>query len=192
MTLIFVIGPPAVGKMTVGRELAELTGFKLFHNHLSLELVNQFFDFGTPPFQRLDQLIRFGIFREVAQSDLPGLIFTLVWAHNEPEDEAYVDEIAAIFREQGADVHYLELKADLSERLKRNQHEDRIRHKPSKSNKSFSKKMLLQHETEYRMNTLPGEYPDRHILTVDNTYLSPREVAEMAVAHFGFSNHQAL
>jgi len=33
MELVVVFGPPAVGKMTVGREICLLTGFKFFHNH---------------------------------------------------------------------------------------------------------------------------------------------------------------
>jgi hypothetical protein len=30
---VVIFGPPAAGKMTVGRELAALTGWRLFHNH---------------------------------------------------------------------------------------------------------------------------------------------------------------
>jgi len=41
--LVIIIGPHAVGKMTVGQELAKLTGLKLFHNHMSIELVRKFF-----------------------------------------------------------------------------------------------------------------------------------------------------
>ncbi len=37
MKLVFIYGPPASGKLTVARELAALTGYKLFHNHLVVE-----------------------------------------------------------------------------------------------------------------------------------------------------------
>jgi ATP-dependent Lon protease len=36
--LLFVVGPPAVGKMSVGQAIAERTGLRLFHNHISIEL----------------------------------------------------------------------------------------------------------------------------------------------------------
>ena len=39
MKLVILYGPPGVGKLTVGRELAARTGFKLFHNHLTVDLV---------------------------------------------------------------------------------------------------------------------------------------------------------
>ena len=44
MNFIIIYGPAAVGKMTVGKELSKLTGYKLFHNHMSIEFVLQFFD----------------------------------------------------------------------------------------------------------------------------------------------------
>jgi broad-specificity NMP kinase len=47
MRLIFLYGLPGVGKLTVARELAEFTGFKVFHNHLTVDLVGSVFDFGT-------------------------------------------------------------------------------------------------------------------------------------------------
>lgn len=43
--LIIITGPQAVGKMTVGQELSRMTNFKLFHNHMSIDLVNHFFSY---------------------------------------------------------------------------------------------------------------------------------------------------
>jgi hypothetical protein len=91
-TLLFVIGPPAVGKMTVGQQIATRTGLRLFHNHLAIEPVLRFFPFGSPPFGRLVDGFRRGIMEEVAASDLPGLIFTYVWAFDLPEDERALDQ----------------------------------------------------------------------------------------------------
>ena len=86
MDLLFVIGPPAVGKMTVGKEIADRTGLRLFHNHMMIEPVLHFFDYEDPAFGRLVEEFRTRVFEEVAASDLPGLIFTYVWAFDEPAD----------------------------------------------------------------------------------------------------------
>ncbi len=43
MTFVLLYGPPAVGKLTVANELAKLTDFKVFHNHLSIDLVEAVF-----------------------------------------------------------------------------------------------------------------------------------------------------
>ena len=44
MHVVFLYGPPGVGTLTIGSELARLTGFKLFHNHLSINLVSAVFE----------------------------------------------------------------------------------------------------------------------------------------------------
>ena len=42
MKFILLFGPQAVGKMTVGQELAKITDLKLFHNHMTIDLVSHF------------------------------------------------------------------------------------------------------------------------------------------------------
>ncbi|GAB5553491.1 MAG: AAA family ATPase [Saprospiraceae bacterium] len=183
MKLIIISGPPAVGKMTVGRALAQQTSWKLFHNHMSLELVNQFFDFGTPSFSRLDKLIRFGIFAEVAKSNIDGLIFTIVTAYNEQSDLDYLDEIIKVFENRNPEVLIVDLSADLEERLKRNKNPERIKHKPSKSDMVFSEKALLSYEKDYRMNSSKEDLPGKKVLRINNTYLSPEQVAHRILEH---------
>lgn len=184
MKLVIIFGPPAVGKMTVGQELEKLTGLKLFYNHMSLELVNKFFDFGTPHFRKLDKTIRFEIFKEIANSDIEGLIFTIVWAFNEQEDEEYIDEIIEVFQKRDPEVCLIELKTDLKIRLERNKHPHRLKHKPSKRDVAFSEKALLSSESMYRMNSFDGELPEKPIFKIDNNNLSPMEVAKKIKKQF--------
>src|ERR1051325_8251746 len=75
MKLIFIHGAPAVGKLTVATELARLTGFRLFHNHLTVDLVSAIFDFGSEPFVELREEIWLAVFHEAARRDV-SLIFT--------------------------------------------------------------------------------------------------------------------
>src|SRR5262245_57197679 len=75
MDLVFLHGPPAVGKLTVARELARLTGFRLFHNHLTVDAVTAVFDFGTEPFITLREHIWLTVFAEAARHDV-SLVFT--------------------------------------------------------------------------------------------------------------------
>jgi hypothetical protein len=48
--LVFLHGPAAAGKYTVGRALAALNSFELYHNHLVVDEVLQRHAFGTPGF----------------------------------------------------------------------------------------------------------------------------------------------
>ena len=67
---ILICGPQAVGKMTVGQELAKITDLKFMHNHETIDLPLKFFNFSSEPRRRLTDLFRFSIFEEVAKSDL--------------------------------------------------------------------------------------------------------------------------
>lgn len=179
MKIVIIFGPPAVGKMTVGQELARLTGLKLFHNHMSLELVNQFFDFGTSHFDQLDKAIRFAIFHEIAKSELEGLIFTLVWDLDFKEDHAYVEELIGVFEHKKTEVFFVELQATQEERLIRNRHEHRLAHKASKRNLEHSEKSLRYFDSTYRMNSVEGEFSGKNFLKIDNTHAGPMEVARL-------------
>lgn len=183
-TLVFIIGPPAVGKMTVGHELARRTGLKLFHNHHTIELVLQFFPFGTPPFGRLVSEFRRRIFEEVAASHLPGLIFTYVWAFDQPSEHESVARLAEIFSSRGGRVVYVELEATQEERLRRNETEFRLAEKPSKRDVAVSRARLLEHDAMYRLSSA-GEFDARaDWLRMDNTDLSSAAVADRIIAHF--------
>ena len=120
-TLVMILGPAAVGKMTVGHDLAMRTGLKRFHNHHTIDLALRFFAFGTPPFHRLVGEFRRRIFEEVA-----AMIFTYVWAFDHVSDDAAVEEWASIFRARGGRIFYVELECAVAERVRRNETEFRL------------------------------------------------------------------
>src|SRR5688500_2466955 len=169
MKFVVIFGPPAVGKMTVGHELAKITGLKLFHNHMTIDLVLNFFEFGEAPFFRLVSEFRRRVFEEVAASELPGLIFTFVWALDLKSERNFIDSSCAIFRENGAEVYFVELEAELSERLKRNEAPSRLSEKPSKRDVKTSRELLLEHHEKYRLNSSGDFFYTDNYLKIDNT-----------------------
>lgn len=182
--LLFHVGPPAVGKMSVGQAIAERTGLRLFHNHIAIELALRYFDYGTPAFRRMDGEIRRLVIEEVAASDLPGLVFTFVWAFDVPEEQAFIDECARPFRERGARVLFVELEATQAERLKRNEGASRLAEKPSRRDIEASRRGLLELDERYQLNS-GGKFDKRQdYLRIDNTRLTPGEVAERVIKHF--------
>ena len=184
-TLVVLCGPPAVGKMTVGLELAQRTRFALFHNHLSIEAVLPVFEFGSPPFNRLVANFRDAVFAEAAASDLPGFIFTYVWAFDQPSDLEFILKLQSIFERTGYRTVFVELWADLAVRLERNRTETRLAAKPSKRDLDASDARVRRADERYRM-TSDGAFPfaDRH-LRIDNSELPASEAAEAIIAHFG-------
>ena len=75
MKLVFLYGPAASGKLTIAKELATLTGFALFHNHLVVDAVEAVFPFGTERFGKLREQFWLAIFHEAADAGR-SLIFT--------------------------------------------------------------------------------------------------------------------
>lgn len=115
--LVVLIGNAAVGKMTVGQELMKITGLRLFHNHMTIEPVIEIFgDYRSNVVARLRKVI----FEEFVKSDLEGMIFTFMMAFNLQEDWDYLKTLTDIFETQGNEVYYVELVADVEERLRRN------------------------------------------------------------------------
>jgi hypothetical protein len=191
-TLVIIFGPPAVGKMTVGDALARRTGLRLFHNHHTIDLALRFFEFGSPPFNRLVSEFRTRVFEEVASSDLPGLIFTYVWAFEDESEAHYVEGVSAIFRSRGADVWLVELEATQEVRLRRNETEFRLAAKESKRDVAKSRERLLELDAGHRLNST-GELAGRpDYLRIDNTDLSAEDVAERIIQRFGIPVSAAM
>lgn len=181
MKLLFLIGNTAVGKMTVGQELAKRTGLRLFHNHMTIEPVLEIF--GTFHNQAVSRL-REVIFEEFAATDAYGLIFTMIWDFASQADWDYVAHVREIFESHGAEVYYAELVASQEERLRRNGTENRLKNKASKRDIEFSNQLLIGTDANHRCESLPGEIPFENYIRIDNTHLTPEEAAKKIQEHF--------
>lgn len=106
MELVFIHGPPAVGKLTVARELAALTGLPLFHNHLAVDLLTSVFPFGTPAFVELRERIWLDVFGEAARRGI-SLIFT--FAPERTVRTTFVAEAERAVAEHGGRVRFVAL-----------------------------------------------------------------------------------
>jgi hypothetical protein len=118
MKLLFLYGRPAVGKLTIARAVAALTGARLFHNHLTVNLALSVYDFGTPGFIELRDRIWKTVFGRALADRLPLLIFTFNPENTVPQ--RFVDELFAEVRSGGGEVIPVELVASetaIEERL---------------------------------------------------------------------------
>lgn len=195
MHLIVLFGPPAAGKMAVGREIARLTPYRLFHNHATIEPLLGVFEFGTPPFNRLKDELRVRVFEEAVQAGLPGLVFTVVWALDEAHDTAVVERMIAPVTDAGHPVDFVELWSSQETRLGREGTPLRLEHKASKRDVDRARNDLLTWDGRHRLSTGPDQpfplqrrYPH---LRVDNDRLSAAEAAEVVVEHLGLPRSSA-
>ena len=185
MKLIIIFGPHAVGKMTVGQHLAEMTDLKLFHNHMTIEPITELFKGYPEHFHRLKDLFRNEIFNSFLNTDQYGMIFTYMWAFDAQEDWDYINNLEQLFLSHGAEVYYVELEADFNTRIQRNKTENRLLNKPSKRNTEFSEQLFRHLEEKYRLNSLPGEIKKEHYLRINNTNMPPEQTALLIKETFG-------
>ncbi|MEM1374660.1 MAG: AAA family ATPase [Pseudomonadota bacterium] len=185
MALVFIIGPPAVGKMTVGQELARRTGYTLFHNHVAIEVVAPFFSYGTPEGRRLVGEIRRAFFDAFAADTKGDYIFTFVWAFGEPGEREFIEGAADQFKAAGHEVFWVELEADFDVRLKRNTTANRLENKPTKRDIDWSNQHIREVEKQYRFTSVPGELAYENYLRIENTDMEALDVADEICAHFG-------
>lgn len=183
--LLIVLGPPAVGKMTVGRAIADRSAFRLFHNHHSIEVLLEVFDYGTPEFRRLNTEIRSRVIEEAAAAGTD-LVFTFVMGMDEQSEADYLAGLATPY---GDDVAVVELVADLGTRLVRNRTEHRLAEKRSKRDVEWSDGNVRELEADYRMVSEPGrDAPGERLLArwphlvVDNTDLPADAAADRVLA----------
>jgi hypothetical protein len=114
--LIFIYGMPATGKLTVARELAAKTGFKLFHNHLVVDLLLCLFEFGSPEFILLREEIWLAVMKKARSAGLLGLIFT--FAPERTVRPTFVSDVERVILEANGRLDFVELVCPLEE-LKR-------------------------------------------------------------------------
>ena len=192
-TLIIIIGPHAVGKMTVGQELEKITGLKLFHNHMSIELARKLFEFSDPEYKILNQTIRETVFNLFAKGDFKGLIFTFMCDFDVQSEFDYLNDVITLFKSNGANCHVVELCAEFDERIERNKSENRLYHKESKRDIEFSEAEMRRTNERHRLNSYDGEtLPFESYIKIDNTNLSPETVAKIIKEKFGLAVYNGV
>jgi hypothetical protein len=107
--LLVLYGPPAVGKLTVARELSTLTGFPVFHNHLVVDALLPVFPFGSPGFIELRERFWLDVMSEAAASPLPGLIFT--FAPENTVRQGFIERMQVRLESLGASISLVSLTA---------------------------------------------------------------------------------
>ncbi len=173
MKLIFIYGPPAVGKLTVATELAKITGFKLFHNHVSIQFVQSIFEFGTKTFWRLIDKFRLEMLEEASKEEVD-TIFTFVYSRGTDDD--FVRNAIHRVRSHGGRVCLVRLHCDEQTLAMRVKAKDR-RRMGKISTKSKLRGVLKKYD-------LASEVPFQSSVGIDTTDKSPRKVAELVTRHY--------
>ncbi len=186
MKFIIITGPQAVGKMAIGMELGKRTGMRLFHNHMTIELVKDIYGDLNKEAWNLITKLREDIFDSVSKSDLQGFIFTFVWAYDLESDNLYIRNLIDKFEYESCETFIVELEADVNIRKERNKSELRLKHKPSKRDLNWSENELISCMNKYRLNSIDGEIDHNNYIKIHNTNKSEKEVVDIIIKEFKF------
>ncbi len=187
--LIVVCGPQAVGKMTVAESLRDKLKYNLMMNHDSIEVSDRIFGFDTPAQREFNSIFREKSF-ELAVKYNVDLLFTYVAAFEKEEEINYLKTLEHQFTASGGNFYFVELSADLDTRLKRNLTPHRMERKASKKDTKWSEENLLKDSQRHRLNTKEGEILFENHLKIDNTNLSPDEVADIVIGKYNLKTNQ--
>ena len=151
----------------MARELASLTGYKVFHNHLVVDTLLSVFEFGSRPFVELREDIWLSVFRRACESGLPGLIFT--FAPERTVRAGFVQAAVDVVQQGGGQVDFVELVCPLGELKKRIENASRVRHQKLASVPLFEQ---LHSDGVFDSSQMPAARP-----TLDTILISPVQAA---------------
>ena len=175
-TLVYIYGPPAVGKLTVAGKLAAITGYPLFHNHLTVNAVNSVFEFGTEPYNEVLHRLRLDVFRVAARSGT-SLIFTnnSAWSGADPRRRfvAFASQARQAVEDEGGRALFVRLTAPLPVLEERVADETRLAHR----------KLVDVHRLRELVRAIDQSPIHQDDLTIDTSVIDPEEAAKTIERH---------
>ena len=122
MNLVVIYGPPAVGKYTVGKVVAEKLGYRFVHNHLIVDCASALFSLGSPERAAFGWALWFMVLEEAMKRDI-SLVSTFVYEKG-PDDQYVKRTIDAVQRRNGT-ILFVKLSCDERVLLTRVEHASR-------------------------------------------------------------------
>lgn len=169
--LLIIFGPPAVGKLTVARELAKTTDFKIFHNHMIDDVIKNYFPYESPQLNSLSFEFRKRIIEECTKAGM-NLIFTYFWKFDLDRGKRNIDTYKKIVEDNGGEVFFAELFAPIKERLKRAADAERHKHKIATGPEAVE-----EIEKMHKTSSMGDFFYKTNYIFIDNSNLAPKEVA---------------
>jgi len=177
LKLILIYGPPGVGKLSVAKELKQLTGFPVLHNHLVADLIWSIFNaYGAAHTKDLNSRIKMDVFEHASKTGLEGIISTFVYYHDVQAFAALRSWVSLMEKLKG-EIFFFKIFCDIEEHEKRVS--DPSRQKTKKLNELGKFRELMLKEN--LCATIPMDIAPS--IEIDTTLLSPEEVAALITSH---------
>jgi len=181
MKLVFIYGPPASGKTTVGREIARRTGFSFFFNHVTVPAARAVFPRRHDPkyelaYSDLLKELQYAGIKAAVLTDV-NIIFTL--AYSGTVDDVFVESVVDLVESHGGTVQFVQVHAPYEVLFERVSHPDR----------EMLGKVTDAHHLQDLLQTRDLRAAVRYdtVLHIDTGSISPVDAAERAINHFALT-----
>lgn len=177
MQLVFLYGPPGVGKYTIGLELAVRTGFRLLHNHLTVNLVSAVFERDSDVWLRMLRKLRRDVLTEAAHHNV-NLIMTGVFNGTPENVNAWRTMLEPVEAQDGS-VLFVQLTCEREELFRRVAQENR-----RALDKLVDTVRLSELLERFDMFS-PAPFGPH--LKLDSTHMTASEAATAIIQHYGIN-----
>jgi hypothetical protein len=168
---LFITGAPGSGKHTVAKEINKLKGYKLFHNHLTIDTALSLFDFGTQPFVELCTILRRYCIEAAVRARLEGIIFT--FCYEGVVDDEFIESIERPIHRDGGRIVYIHLQCARNELFRRVVNPERAAYGKINSLEGLTKIL----DTWKCETPIPG----KPTLVFNNSNVPPDEIARQII-----------
>jgi len=151
----------------VAKQLAKITDFRLFHNHLTADYVSSIFSLKDKKSNEIKWKFAIKMIELAAKHKAKGVIFTKVY---DSDDKSFIKKIISILKKMGGEILFVKLYCDTEKLYERVINKSRKAFDKVRSTKDL--KNILEKENKY------GTLPFKKTLVINNTNLSPKKCAK--------------
>ena len=173
--LVYLYGPPAAGKLTIARRVAERTGFRLFHNHLTVDAVTSVFEFGSTPFVDVLHRLRFVVFETAVREGIDVVFTNSSMSYDVPRTDsflAFARGAAELVHAAGGTTVFVRLTAPVDVLCDRVASDDR----------RALRKMVNAERLRARLEAYPEPIVHDDDLLIDTSTMTADEAAQLIVS----------
>lgn len=172
MKCIVLYGPPAVGKLTVARELAKTGNAHVFDNHKVLELI-------SPVIANDDELIKLSyslqlqVLNAAMRYSRVDVLFPFTFTASSQADVAFLQTMVEAAQTHSVELHLIHLRAKKRVLLERAVEPSRFG-TAKITDPALLRPLLDSYDFD---SAMPGD----HSITINTTHLTPQETAQQVV-----------
>lgn len=175
--VIFIYGFPATGKLTIAEEIAKITGYRVFHNHMIIDLMDQLFESGNIDKQKIREWLHLKLIEKLTKTG-HGFIYTHAYSSSYTsktglKDSIFLKKVEKTVKNASGKFYPIFITCSDKKILRRTKNQSRKKHGKLRDIKIMKELLLKEDHTT--------SAPVLNNIQIDTTKTSPQQVAKLIV-----------